>query len=217
MQSIVEEESSGKLAYVFDSWEPDMWTSFQVPLERRINRATMATFQFSSGAIGSLTHSLILQGSQYHTAIEIMGDGLHIIIEDPYNANTVLVRRPHSSEYEQVLQLLNLVKLDFVLLWKCIWVACLISVPDVRQYAWVIITQVFWAVKVCSSTDGFAIPVFMVQNVLQFKGRLVHLCRQTWLEQSCNCPISPITVPWLKSLWMIPDSSQACWRTSRAS
>ena len=74
----------------------------QVPKDRRINRATNAIFQFESGAIGSLSHSALLHDNKYHTALEIMGDGIHIIIDDPYNAGKVLLRRPHSSVYEEV-------------------------------------------------------------------------------------------------------------------
>ena len=39
----------------------------QVPMERRINRVTAAVFHFSSGAVGSLTHSLVLHTSYYQT------------------------------------------------------------------------------------------------------------------------------------------------------
>ena len=39
----------------------------QVPMERRINRVTAAVFHFSSGAVGSLTHSLVLHTSHYQT------------------------------------------------------------------------------------------------------------------------------------------------------
>lgn len=41
--------------------------SLQVPMERRINRVTAAVFHFSSGAVGSLTHSLVLHTSYYQT------------------------------------------------------------------------------------------------------------------------------------------------------
>ena len=36
-------------------------------MERRINRVTAAVWQFSSGAVGSLTHSLVLHTSHYQT------------------------------------------------------------------------------------------------------------------------------------------------------
>ena len=36
-------------------------------MERRINRVTAAVWHFSSGAVGSLTHSLVLHTSHYQT------------------------------------------------------------------------------------------------------------------------------------------------------
>ena len=71
-------------------------------MERRINRATTALFQFESGAVGSLTHTVLLHGAAYHTAFEILADGLHILIEDPYDQAQLTVRRPHSGVYEKV-------------------------------------------------------------------------------------------------------------------
>ena len=44
----------------------------QVPMERRINRVTAAVFHFSSGAVGSLTHSLVLHTSHYQTGIHFI-------------------------------------------------------------------------------------------------------------------------------------------------
>ena len=43
----------------------------QVPMERRINRVTAAVFHFSSGAVGSLTHSLVLHTSYYQTGLPL--------------------------------------------------------------------------------------------------------------------------------------------------
>ena len=34
--------------------------------------------------------------------LEILADGLHIILIDPYNAPKLKVRYPHSSEYKEV-------------------------------------------------------------------------------------------------------------------
>lgn len=74
----------------------------QVPKEKRINRATSSIFRFTDGCIGNLSHSLVLHEDTYHTAFEILADGLQIIIEDPYGVGSVTVRRPHSREYEKV-------------------------------------------------------------------------------------------------------------------
>lgn len=59
--------------------------------------------RFKDGAVGTLMHTVLLHEAAYHTVFEIMADGLHILVEDPYSRPTVTVRRPHSSEYEVVL------------------------------------------------------------------------------------------------------------------
>lgn len=46
-----------------------LMVGLQVPMERRINRVTAAVFHFSSGAVGSLTHSLVLHTSYYQTGL----------------------------------------------------------------------------------------------------------------------------------------------------
>lgn len=76
--------------------------SVQVPMARRNNRATMATFKMTTGAIACLTHTLLLHGSDFFSAMDITGDGYHIIIHDPYQNPSVQVRRPFSNKYEQV-------------------------------------------------------------------------------------------------------------------
>lgn len=76
----------------------------QVPMERRNNRATMATFKMTTGAIACLTHTLLLHGSDFFSAMDITGDGYHIIIHDPYQNPSVQVRRPFSNKYEKVWQ-----------------------------------------------------------------------------------------------------------------
>lgn len=74
----------------------------QIAAERRINRATACVFHFQGGAIGSLTHTVLLHGATYHTVFEVMADGLHVIIKDPYEHPQLVVRRPHSDVYEEV-------------------------------------------------------------------------------------------------------------------
>ena len=71
-------------------------------MERRINRATTSIMRFKDGAVGTLHHSVLLHEAAYHTVVEILADGLQILIEDPYNQPTVTVRRPHSNTYENV-------------------------------------------------------------------------------------------------------------------
>jgi hypothetical protein len=39
----------------------------------------------------------------FHTALEVVCDGLHVLIDDPYGPNIgVQYRLPHSNEYHQV-------------------------------------------------------------------------------------------------------------------
>ena len=73
----------------------------QVPMERRNNRATMATFKMTTGAIACLSHTLLLHGSDFFSAMDITGDGYHIIIHDPYQNPSLQVRRPFTNHYEQ--------------------------------------------------------------------------------------------------------------------
>ena len=74
----------------------------QVPMDLRNNRATMAIFNMTNGAIGCLSHTLLLHGSEFFTALDITGDGYHIIIHDPYQNPSLQIRRPHSNKYEEV-------------------------------------------------------------------------------------------------------------------
>jgi predicted dehydrogenase len=73
-----------------------------VPEDKRINRVTTSIFRFKEGGVGTLTHTVLLHEAAYHTAFEIMADGLHMLIEDPYDQASLTVRRPHSGKYEKV-------------------------------------------------------------------------------------------------------------------
>ena len=53
-------------------------SGLQVPLERRINRATAATWHFEEGAVGSLFHSVVLEGSRFTAEVDIYCDGGHL-------------------------------------------------------------------------------------------------------------------------------------------
>ncbi|KAK9803338.1 hypothetical protein WJX73_005466 [Symbiochloris irregularis] len=73
-----------------------------VPMDRRVNRVTSATFHFDRGAVGSLTHTCLMHEQNFFTTFELMADGMHLIIGDPYNTPTLKYRRKHSNEYEDV-------------------------------------------------------------------------------------------------------------------
>lgn len=73
-----------------------------VPENLRVNRVTTSIFRFKEGGVGTLTHTVLLHEATYHTAFEILADGLHLLIEDPYDKASLTVRRPHSGTYEKV-------------------------------------------------------------------------------------------------------------------
>ena len=69
-----------------------------VPPEFRIPRATAAVWKFDSGAVGSLTHGILLHEQKYESELEVWGDGLRMVLADPYGACRLHVRRPHGEE-----------------------------------------------------------------------------------------------------------------------
>ena len=75
----------------------------QVPMNKRINRVTGAIWRFKSGAVGSLFHSLVLHGATYDTELEVLADGLRMVLRDPYGKPQLLVRHPHEEEYREVM------------------------------------------------------------------------------------------------------------------
>ena len=69
-----------------------------------------------------LTLKLILQ--VFHTALEVVCDGLHVLIEDPYGPRIgVQYRLPQSNEYHQVLHL-ELQVANRPSMGALIWVQC---------------------------------------------------------------------------------------------
>ncbi|QRV74648.1 hypothetical protein RhiJN_02663 [Ceratobasidium sp. AG-Ba] len=61
--------------------------------ENRIPRSTSAIWKYTSGAIGSMTHSTILQGTKYACEFEVYCDGHTMRLSDPYGAPVLSVRR----------------------------------------------------------------------------------------------------------------------------
>ena len=74
----------------------------QVPFENRNNRATVAIFKFESGAVGSLSHTLLLHGSDFFSELDVIADGFHAIVTDPYQNPGLRARLPGQDEYQQV-------------------------------------------------------------------------------------------------------------------
>lgn len=50
--------------------------------EDRIPRITCATWKYESGAVGSLTHAVALQGFNYATEIDVIADGYQLRLVD---------------------------------------------------------------------------------------------------------------------------------------
>lgn len=60
--------------------------------ENRIPRATTAIWKYKSGAVGSLCHASLLHGCDYECEIEVWGDGVRLIIENPYQADKCVLK-----------------------------------------------------------------------------------------------------------------------------
>jgi predicted dehydrogenase len=73
-----------------------------VPAQFRLPRVTLAVWRFENGALGSLNHAALLHRQKYDTEIEIWGDGLRIVLADPYGECRVRVRRPRSETTEEL-------------------------------------------------------------------------------------------------------------------
>jgi len=74
----------------------------KLPEERRIPRVTSATWNFTNGCIGTLTHGVLLHQQKYETEIEVWGDGYRMVLTDPYNLCQLNVRLPNSEETVRV-------------------------------------------------------------------------------------------------------------------
>jgi len=70
----------------------------KLPDERKTPRVTSAFWKFQSGAIGSLTHGVLLHGNSYESEIEVWGDGYKIVLSDPYHKCELRLRLPGSEE-----------------------------------------------------------------------------------------------------------------------
>lgn len=66
----------------------------QVPPDQRVPRFTSAVFKFDSGAVGTLLHAVALHDNEYQTEIEVIADGWHLRLVDPYGLPTLHVKKP---------------------------------------------------------------------------------------------------------------------------
>lgn len=65
-----------------------------IPTNQQVPRVTTAMWKFESGAVGTLTHSVLLHGWSYDTQLEVSGDGYSIVLTDPYDKNLITFRGP---------------------------------------------------------------------------------------------------------------------------
>ena len=62
-------------------------------------RATQAIWKLANGGIGSLSHTVALQGKKYESAVEIWCDGLRLSLDDPYSPECSLrVKRGEDTD-----------------------------------------------------------------------------------------------------------------------
>ncbi|KAF8902080.1 putative oxidoreductase C terminal-domain-containing protein [Gymnopilus junonius] len=66
----------------------------QIPPERRIPRVTAATWKYDSGAVGSFTHLVALQGHDYSCEFEVYADGYSLKLVNPYVQPVLYIRQP---------------------------------------------------------------------------------------------------------------------------
>lgn len=71
-----------------------------VPVEFRAPRATAAVWKFQSGGVGSLVHGVLLHREKYESELEVWSDGLRMVLQDPYGACRLLIRRPRREQTE---------------------------------------------------------------------------------------------------------------------
>lgn len=70
--------------------------------EHRIARMTSAMWRFNSGAIGTLSHSIIMHGTDYVAEMEVWGDGYRLVLIDPYHNPVLRVRLPGSDKEKEI-------------------------------------------------------------------------------------------------------------------
>ncbi|KAH9851639.1 putative oxidoreductase C terminal-domain-containing protein [Lenzites betulinus] len=69
-----------------------------IPAENRLPRLTSATWKYTTGAVGTLTHVIALHGNTYDTEFEVYADGYRFKLVDPYGTPRLYIRRPGLAE-----------------------------------------------------------------------------------------------------------------------
>ncbi|KAF7440449.1 hypothetical protein PC9H_000794 [Pleurotus ostreatus] len=70
--------------------------------ENRIPRVTTATWKYESGAVGTFTHLVALQGTNYSCELEVYADGYQLKLLDPYVQPVLVMRKPGDDHEQQV-------------------------------------------------------------------------------------------------------------------
>ncbi|GAA6063897.1 hypothetical protein JCM10212_002429 [Sporobolomyces blumeae] len=86
-------------------WDEPAGTLTDMPIDEstispddRIPRVTSSTWKYKTGAVGTLTHMLVLQGYRYSCELEVYCDGYQLRLMDPYGHPELRVRSPESDE-----------------------------------------------------------------------------------------------------------------------
>ncbi|KAL0946962.1 hypothetical protein HGRIS_013116 [Hohenbuehelia grisea] len=69
--------------------------------ENRIPRVTTATWKYENGAVGSFTHAVSLQGTNYSCELEVYADGYQLKLVNPYVQPILYVRKPGDDVEQQ--------------------------------------------------------------------------------------------------------------------
>jgi predicted dehydrogenase len=70
--------------------------------ENRIPRVTAATWKYDSGAVGSFTHVVALQGTNYSCELEVYADGYSLKLVNPYVQPVLHVRKPGDDNEQTI-------------------------------------------------------------------------------------------------------------------
>ncbi|KAJ7582770.1 putative oxidoreductase C terminal-domain-containing protein [Mycena floridula] len=70
--------------------------------ENRIPRVTAATWKYDSGAVGSFTHLVALQGQNYSCELEVYADGYQLKLVNPYVQPVLHIRKPGDDNEQTV-------------------------------------------------------------------------------------------------------------------
>ncbi|ORY32292.1 putative oxidoreductase C terminal-domain-containing protein [Naematelia encephala] len=71
-----------------------------IPDDQRIPRATIASWKYENGAVGTMLHAIALHGVDYSIELQVFADGYQLILSDPYGIPALHVRRPGSDKSE---------------------------------------------------------------------------------------------------------------------